>query len=153
MRFSKNDYQHEVLSNSSINQKWFLSLKKVVTSFFGSETIAPLFFEHGRSIGQFFFHEIRENSQSPFNSSEIYVNKISGWLRKNNLGILEMVDYEPFKKYECRITNYLQEIEAAPFYCGLLTGLLECLWEKDIEINLYQDRSEREFKLVLQINL
>jgi hypothetical protein len=151
--FSNNDYQHEALSNSSINKKWFLSLKKVVTSFFGSEMIAPLFFEHGRSIGQFFFYEIQENSQSPFNSSEIYVNRISEWLRKNNLGILEIADYEPSKKYEFRITNYLQEIETSPFYCGLLTGLLECIWEKDIEINVNQDRSEREFKLVLQTNL
>jgi hypothetical protein len=134
----KKDTHQEENQNVDIDKEWLLSLKNVLISFFGCETIAPFMFEHGRNIGQFFFHKMKEIKQNQHNASQIYLNELCEWLRTNSFGILKISSYEPLKYCECQITNYLNELDIS-YYCGLLTGLLECLWSKEIEVKCYKD--------------
>ena len=152
MSLTKKGTQRESFRDILIDEEWFSSLNNLVISFFGSETLAPLLFEHGRNSGRTFFKEIRENVQNQRSDSQIYLNKFCEWLRKNGFGILKISNYESFKKCECQINDYIKELDSA-YYCGLLTGLLECLWEKNIEIKCYQDLSSSSFKIVLQDDL
>ena len=148
MRLTKKSSQLENSRNIIIGKEWFLSLKNVIISFFGSETVASLFFEHGRNVGRTFFHEIREPVQNQRNS-QVYLNTFYDWLRRSGFGTVEISDYEVSKNCECRITNYLEELESS-YYCGLLTGLLECLWDEEIMVNWDQDSLCGSFEVVLQ---
>ena len=152
MGLTRKGTQQENSRNIIIGKEWFLSLNNVLNSFFGSETVASLFFEHGRNVGRTFFHEIREPVQNQRNSSQVYLNTFYDWLRRSGFGTVEITNYESTKKCECRITNYLEEVDNS-YYCGLLTGLLECVWGKKIAINCSQDFSRNLLKVVLQDDL
>ena len=149
MESLKKDIQHEEDQKVDIDKEWLLSLKNVLISFFGCESIAPLMFEHGRNIGQRFFHKMQEIEQNQQNASQIHLNELCEWLTKNGFGTLK-ISSESFKNCECLITNYIKELDIS-YYCGLLTGFLECLWNKEIEIRCYkEDSKEDSYKIILQ---
>jgi hypothetical protein len=146
----KKDINHEEIQRLDIDKEWFLSLKNVLVSFFGCETIGPIMFEHGRNIGHLFFHKMKKIEQNRNDASEIYLNELCEWLRKNGFGTLKISSYKSLKNCECQITNYLHELDIA-YYCGLLTGLLEYLWNKEIEIKCYkEDLKDDSCKIFLQ---
>jgi len=144
------DIRNEENQKVDIDKEWLLSLNNVLTSFFGCELIAPIMFEHGRNIGHLFFHKMKKIEQNQNDASQIYLNELCEWLRKNGFGALKISCYESLKNCECQITNYLNELDIA-YYCGLLTGLLEYLWNKEIEIKCYkEDLKEDSCKIFLQ---
>jgi len=146
----KKDIRNEENQKVDIDKEWLLSLNNVLTSFFGCESIAPIMFEHGRNIGHLFFHKMKKIEQNQNDASQIYLNELCEWLRKNGFGALKISCYESLKNCECQITNYLNELDIA-YYCGLLTGLLEYLWNKEIEIKCYkEDLKEDSCKIFLQ---
>jgi len=146
----KKDIRNEENQKVDIDKEWLLSLNNVLTSFFGCESIAPIMFEHGRNIGHLFFHKMKKIEQNRNDASQIYLNELCEWLRKNGFGTLKISCYESLKNCECQITNYLNELDIA-YYCGLLTGLLEYLWNKEIEIKCYkEDLKEDSCKIFLQ---
>jgi len=146
----KKEIRNEENQKVDIDKEWLLSLNNVLTSFFGCESIAPIMFEHGRNIGHLFFHKMKKIEQNRNDASQIYLNEICEWLRKNGFGTLKISSYESLKNCECQITNYLNELDIA-YYCGLLTGLLEYLWNKEIEIKCYkEDLKEDSCKIFLQ---
>jgi hypothetical protein len=85
LEFLRNDIQHEKTQDIDIDETWLLSLKKVLIAFFGCESIDPLMFEHGRNIGQTFFHKL-ESERNQQNSSQRYLNEFCEWLRKKGFG-------------------------------------------------------------------
>jgi len=146
----KKDIYHEEKQKVDIDKEWLLSFKNVLISFFGCESIGPIMFEHGRNIGQLFFHKIKEIEQNQYNASQIYLHELCEWLRTNGFGILKVSNYDPLKYCEFQITNYINELDIS-YYCGLLTGLLECLWSKEIEIKCHkEDLKECTCKISLQ---
>ena len=150
MESLKKEIRNEENQKVDIDKEWLLSLNNVLTSFFGCESIAPIMFEHGRNIGHLFFHKMKKIEQNRNDASQIYLNEICEWLRKNGFGTLKISSYESLKNCECQITNYLNELDIA-YYCGLLTGLLEYLWNKEIEIKCYkEDLKEDSCKIFLQ---
>ncbi len=150
MESLKKDIRNEENQKVDIDKEWLLSLNNVLTSFFGCESIAPIMFEHGRNIGHLFFHKMKKIEQNQNDASQIYLNELCEWLRKNGFGTLKISCYESLKNCECQITNYLNELDIA-YYCGLLTGLLEYLWNKEIEIKCYkEDLKEDSCKIFLQ---
>ncbi|MFX1466653.1 MAG: hypothetical protein ACFFA5_09295 [Promethearchaeota archaeon] len=150
MESLKNDIKNEENQKVDIDNEWLLSLKNVLISFFGCESIAPIMFEHGRNIGHLFFHKMRKIEQNQKNPSQMYLNELCEWLRRNGYGTLKISSYKSLKNCECQITNYLNELDIA-YYCGLLTGLLEYSWNKEIEIKCYkEDRKEGACKIFLQ---
>ena len=149
MESVKKNIHHEENLKVDIDKEWLLSLKNVLISFFGCETIGPIMFEHGRNIGQFFFHKMKKIEQNQHISSQIYLNELCEWLTKNGFGTIKISSYESFKNCECQITNYVKELDIS-YYCGLLTGLLECFWNKEIEIKCYEDIEEDSYRIALQ---
>ena len=151
MESLKKDIHNEENQKVDIDKEWLLSLNNVLMSFFGCEPIAPIMFEHGRNIGHLFFHKMKKIEQSRNDAFQIYLNELCEWLRKNGFGSLKVSNnYEPRKYCECQITNYLNELDIA-FYGGLLTGLLEYLWNKEIEIKCYkEDLKKDSCKIILQ---
>ncbi len=150
MESLEKDIRNEENQKVDIDKEWLLSLNNVLTSFFGCELIAPIMFEHGRNIGHLFFHKMKKIEQNQNDASQIYLNELCEWLRKNGFGALKISCYESLKNCECQITNYLNELDIA-YYCGLLTGLLEYLWNKEIEIKCYkEDLKEDSCKIFLQ---
>lgn len=146
----KKDIKNEIVQKVIIDKKWLLSLKKILVSFFGCESIAPIMFEHGRNIGQLFFQKMNEIEKNQHDVSQTYLNEICEWLSKKGFGTLKINSYESFKNCECQITNYINELDIS-YYCGLLSGLLECLWGKDIEIKCSkEDLTEDSCKIFLQ---
>ncbi len=150
MESIKKDIQHEEDQKVDIDKEWLLSLKNVLISFFGCEPIQPLMFEHGRNIGQLFFHKMQEIEQNQHKASQMHLNELFEWLTKRGFGTLKISSHESFKNCECQIKNYIKELDIS-YYCGLLTGFLECLWNKEIEIRCYkEDSKEDSYKIILR---
>jgi len=146
----KKNIKNEKVQKVDIDKKWLLSLKNVLISFFGCESIEPIMFEHGRNIGQLFFKNMKEIEQNQHKAPQKYLNELCEWLRMNGFGILKISSYESFRNCEFQITSYINELDIS-YYCGLLTGLLECLWSKEIEIKCYkEDLEENSCKICLQ---
>ena len=72
----KKDIQNEENHKSDIDKDWLLSLKNVLISFFGCESIEPILFEHGRNIGHLFFHKMRKSEQIRSDTSQYYLNHV-----------------------------------------------------------------------------
>jgi predicted hydrocarbon binding protein len=132
-----------------IDEWWILSLKNILSSLYGNETSEALFFEHGRNLGRIFFQKIRKNEQNLSNSSQEYLDKFCEGFTRSGFATVEIRSYEFCKKCECRIDNHLKETIKS-FFCGLLTGLLESLWDKKIEVELTQDPLSGSYEVVLQ---
>jgi hypothetical protein len=146
----RKDTENEENRKVDIDKDWLFSLKNVLVSFFGCESIEPIMFEHGRNIGHLFFHKMRKGEQIQSDTSRLYLNELFELLRKKGFGTLKINSYESFRKCECQISNYLNELDIA-YYCGLLVGLLEYLWNKEIEIKCYkEDLKEDSCTVILQ---
>ncbi len=141
MESLRKDIQNEKNQKVDIDKDWLLSLNNVLISFFGCESIAPIMFEHGRNIGHLFFHKMKKTEQIRDDASQKYLSELREWLRKNGFGILQINNYKSYKSVECQITNYLNELDIA-YYCGLFTGLLEYIWNKEIEIKCHKEDLE-----------
>jgi hypothetical protein len=132
-----------------IDKRWLLSLKEVVHSFFGNKIVRSLLFEHGQNVGRIFFQETQKNIEKMSHSSLIYLDKLCEWLKHSSFGKLEIINYKFSEYCECRITNYLKELEST-YYCGLLAGFLDCLWEKEISVKCNVDSSDGSIEVILQ---
>jgi hypothetical protein len=146
----KKDLKNEENHKIDIDKSWLLSLNNVLISFFGCESVAPIMFEHGRNIGHLFFHKMKTIEQIRDDASQKYLSELCEWVRKNGFGSLKISNYKSYKSVECQITDYLNELDIA-YYCGLLTGLLEYLWNKEIDIKCHkEDIKEKTCKISLQ---
>lgn len=133
-----------------IDKWWILSLKDILSSLYGNETSEALFFEHGRNLGRISFQKIRKNEQNLPNSSQEYLDKFCEELTRSGFATVEIRSYEFCKKCEYRIDTNLGETIKS-FFCGLLTGLLESLWDKKIEVeSTHDDPFSGSFEVVLQ---